>query len=675
MTTTHDSSVAKRPVETGSRHVLVWVFLILFAVFMSWAIWTTKPLQSANDRSRWSTVWSLVERGTYQIDEIQENNGWFSIDKVRHQPAGTNEYHFYSSKPPLFSTMVAGLYWIQKHICGLDMLQQTQVACESLLLIVNLLPFCLGLLALEKSLRTLHVRPLTAAIVFGMAAFTSMLNPFLTTLNNHTPAATSLLFCLAALIRLESKRTTPDQTSTKDFAIVGFTAALVCCFELPAALFGLLSFFIVVGISFRKTLIAYTPAALLPLAAFLITNVICTDGIKPFYAYYGTEKYEYIHEGVPSYWMNPKGIDANAETALVYLFHCVLGHHGILSLTPVFLLVLPGWFWILRNSGATHWKKIGLLGVFLSVVILTFYLTRTKNYNYGGNTSALRWVLWLVPFWWYAMTPTVDRLLNSKRGVLVLLILATASGFSAIDSLQTAWRPNWIYRVAETQGWINYRTQIPPFAPRRFSVLRPTAALQRGVEYRFQGSEDAAGRSIVLTLVDLPDAGFNRMNSDNQVLRIEVRGRNQKVTQSAEVIVQVSKLKSGETVSLAMKSWSADLLPTKERQPFALNDLQDAEDWVIKLVQGLPSSKAYRSASERYMKYAGADGQTTAIRCDRGAARVPVEHPEFGDCWHRCDVFYSDELAFGVARWTITLTSADTGDVVEKETWTCRNLP
>src|SRR6266704_3362502 len=42
------------------------------------------PIFSANDRSRWCTVWSLVERGTYQIDEIIKVRGWNTIDKGRH---------------------------------------------------------------------------------------------------------------------------------------------------------------------------------------------------------------------------------------------------------------------------------------------------------------------------------------------------------------------------------------------------------------------------------------------------------------------------------------------------------------------------------------------------------------------------------------------------------------
>ena len=69
------------------------------------ALLNAKPLQSANDRSRWCTVWSLVERGTFQIDEIRHQPGWDSIDILR------DEGHFYSTKPPLLTVIVAGVTW------------------------------------------------------------------------------------------------------------------------------------------------------------------------------------------------------------------------------------------------------------------------------------------------------------------------------------------------------------------------------------------------------------------------------------------------------------------------------------------------------------------------------------------------------------------------------------
>src|SRR3954453_10779633 len=43
-----------------------------------------RPFLSANDRSRWMTVRSLVERGTYEIDSIVGQPTWDTIDMVQH---------------------------------------------------------------------------------------------------------------------------------------------------------------------------------------------------------------------------------------------------------------------------------------------------------------------------------------------------------------------------------------------------------------------------------------------------------------------------------------------------------------------------------------------------------------------------------------------------------------
>ena len=94
---------------------------------------------SANDRSRWCTVWSLVERGTYHIDEIIQEPGWDTIDKGRFRD------HFYSSKPPFLSTIVAGLYWTLKSAVGLDLLLKTHETVQVILIVINLVPWIAAL--------------------------------------------------------------------------------------------------------------------------------------------------------------------------------------------------------------------------------------------------------------------------------------------------------------------------------------------------------------------------------------------------------------------------------------------------------------------------------------------------------------------------------------------------
>ena len=96
---------------TDRRFAYAVIFAVALGLFTA-AVWRVKPLLSANDRSRWCTVWSLVERGSYQIDEIDDVPGWSTIDKVRQVG------HYYSSKPPVLSTIVAGVYWVERAVTG-----------------------------------------------------------------------------------------------------------------------------------------------------------------------------------------------------------------------------------------------------------------------------------------------------------------------------------------------------------------------------------------------------------------------------------------------------------------------------------------------------------------------------------------------------------------------------
>ncbi|MCA9051599.1 MAG: hypothetical protein KDA89_22830, partial [Planctomycetaceae bacterium] len=496
--------------------------LAVTAAYVLTAIGLSQPLQSANDRSRWCTVWSLGERGTWYIDEIDQNPAWSTIDKVRHRESEDQPWHFYSSKPPLLSVAVTGLYLIEKATLGYSLTDHTVTVTRLLLVLINGIPMIAALCSFRRNLHLLGASGAAVAAMLLIAGFGTMLNPYLTTLNNHTPGAVSLMFCLTAMNRLRLCR----ESLRRDMAVIGFTAALTVCFELPAALFGILSFlFVLLTISgsslnraavaqrdetrdaavpisefptagrmfrnvcdmipwgkdllqnVRLAAVSYVPAALIPLAAFFVTNIDCTGGVKPFYAYYGTEKYRYVHEGIPSYWMDPQGMDANQESTGTYLFHCVLGHHGLLSLSPILLLTPAGWWMSLRRkaSGANGTRaaefSFPVIGSVLTVVVLAFYLSRTQNYNYGGNSAALRWMLWLIPLWLYGMVPIVDRLLRRKRGWIAVFALLIPSAWSSFYSLQTPWRPNWIFQQLEDAGVIDYRTRIPPFSPPRYTVL------------------------------------------------------------------------------------------------------------------------------------------------------------------------------------------------------------
>ncbi len=99
----------------------------------------------------------------------------------------------------------------------------------------------------------------------------------------------------------------------------------------------------------------------------------------------------------------------------VYALNFFVGHHGIFSLTPVWLLSLLGMgLWIFRRGDArVRWSTGAIFAI--SAVVVAFYLTLPPLHrNYGGSTSGLRWLFWLAPLWLLVMLPAAD-LLASRR--------------------------------------------------------------------------------------------------------------------------------------------------------------------------------------------------------------------------------------------------------------------
>lgn len=646
----NNSSARTIPMQ---RDVVGLSILLASIAFAGWSILNSVPLQSANDRSRWCTVLSLVERGTYHIDAIDADPRWHTIDKVRFRHDDTAPWHFYSSKPPLFSTIVAGVYWVQKVVTGDDLQSTPNMVSRRILLVVNLLPWCLALFSFRRSLRLLHVQGSALWVMLAVAGLCTMLNPYLNTLNNHTPAAVSLIFCLSAMVRI-SIAGTPE---SRDFAIVGITAAFTTCFELPAALFGIISFLFVVISDRRKTLTAYIPCAVLPLAAFFITNYIVTGGIKPFYAYYGKEPYVYVHEGVPSYWSSPRGIDANTESPWVYFLHCTIGHHGILSLTPVFLLSIAGWLGWGQTSETRSYRAVRWIGCLLTCVVLVFYLTRTQNYNYGGNSAALRWMLWLGPFWWYAMVAPVQRLTSSKSGLAFVVLLAAGSAYSSLEARANPWKPGWLFRRMESVGWIDYSTRVPPFNPPRYSVISDLSPNTTGSWVCRESGERlrlSAGEAITI-------------GGDEFVpLHIELTSSSGSA-RSTNTVVFLDRFSAGQKTERWLAAQPDDW---PESQP-----KQAAARWVANLLRGLPSSKPFNAEGPLHFRYVREDGSRWAIATDRGAARVRIPTAENSNAaFQRCDVRYSPDVPFGVAFWLVR-TLDESSATLSSRRWVSEDLP
>jgi hypothetical protein len=165
-----------------------------------------RPFLSANDRSRWLTIRSLAERGTFEIEDFSAEPGWDTIDSVVH-PGKDGKLHLYSSKPPLLSVILAGPYWLVTQLTGWTLGDHPFLLGRFMLLLYGMFPLAIVITisccCIELSGTTDRGRIWSAASM----AFGTLLTTFAVALTNHSFAAAcaaASLYCILLITKKKS---------------------------------------------------------------------------------------------------------------------------------------------------------------------------------------------------------------------------------------------------------------------------------------------------------------------------------------------------------------------------------------------------------------------------------------------------------------------------------------
>jgi len=419
------------------------------------------PMHGVNDRSRWETIYSLAERGAYNIDKTPWPD---TIDRVRLHG------HFYSSKPPLLETLLAGEYLLLKKLSfgRLSFRTSPETVIRLIVASVNLVPLVIFLALFSRLLDRLAPDPWVRAYTMTAAGLGTFLTGFSITLNNHTIAGFSFFFALypAFLIWREGRR------APRLFAVAGLFAGFAAVNEFPA-----LAFLVALGGGLawkarRQTLTWFLPLALLPIAGHFVTNYLVTGDLTPAYAH----KSAYVYPG--SYWLidpasgrlvgsevDPatgsftgqigKGIDNQYEPWPIYLFNMLVGHHGIFSLSPIFIFTLLG-VWRSLRSPNNSLRAFAALAAFLTLLLLVFYTFFAGQRNYGGMCCGLRWFFWLIPLWLMLLPEGLQSKAAHRwfRGMALGFLLVSA--VSVFYCARNPWVRPWIQQYLYYKQWIKY---------------------------------------------------------------------------------------------------------------------------------------------------------------------------------------------------------------------------
>jgi hypothetical protein len=293
----------------------------------------------------------------------------------------------------------------------------------------------------------------------GAATMGTFLNTFATVLNNHVVGAVSAAVALYAAVRIAYD----GERRLRYFVIAGLAAAFTAADELPALTFlGLIGLLLLWNAP-RQTIVAFVPAMLVVVVAFFATNWIAHESLRPPYMHRSETDssdnwyhFEYEHKGrtIESYWLDRKGIDKGEPSKLTYALHVLVGHHGVFSLTPIWLLSFAGaLMWLWSPDASRRQLAAGILLASLICLVFFIALRPLQDRNYGGMTSGFRWMFWFAPLWLVVMLPAADRLARSAAGMAFAALLLTFSVLSASYPTWNPWTHPWIYNWMEATGW------------------------------------------------------------------------------------------------------------------------------------------------------------------------------------------------------------------------------
>ncbi len=449
-------------------------------------------------------------------DPKTKRRTWATIDMVRHR-GRDGKQHYYSSKPPLLSAMHAGVYAAVRSVTGLSLLKQPFTTARVILVLVNLIPLVICWWLWARYWQRSCTNEWTFTFAMAAMLWGTFTTTFANTLNNHLPGALSAglsLWALLQIIEFGDRRwrmfllagLSAAMTAVCELPALAWTAAvsvLLLQIDFRRALISLSITLIPMAIAFAVVNYAAHGDLRPPYAhravGELVTeaeNAGSVDALKKALQQKGFELSEKTtlgpsrtpgvrklwDEGTQfqfavvgddgqsarihhwddwydypkSYWYpdQKKGVDLGEPSQVRYLFQTTFGHHGVFSLTPIWLFVPVGIWCVWLSSRGTFFQRVTdhrtqlMFAIAITTLIcFSFYIARPiEDRNYGGVSCGFRWMFWFAPLWCWLLALGVSKLQSTawRAAAIVALLISV---FSATFPWNNPWTSPWLMQI------------------------------------------------------------------------------------------------------------------------------------------------------------------------------------------------------------------------------------
>lgn len=420
-------AAADPPADTPKQLTayLVTLLIGLSALMVMWHL-QDSSLDNANTGSRYGTIESLVDQGTYYIDKSQYRN---TPDKFK---VGKK---LVSSKPPTLPTYGAAVYWTYQKITGRTIVSHEGEVVWIVSLMTGWLAHVVLLIYLYRFCQLLLKRQLAIILTVAAGGFAYLGAAYATAINNHSIAAAMSLVGFYYAFRIRNSH----RAHWRHWIFCGLVLGFLPSIDIPSLALSAAVGVYLLTYDWKRTLLIYVPCLLPGLVAQLGLSYFTTGSFKPAYGNSELKNFS------GNYFRHVKtGIDALKEPKHIYAFNVLLGHHGLFSMTPLFFFSVWEIGRRLRRR-ARHLPEL-LVVIAMSVAITGFYIWRTRNY--GGWCVGMRWFIPFMPLLLLYFGLWLDRV-NLKRTTWAVVLSAfLVSAFHVQDGLTSPFQfsvwHNWL---------------------------------------------------------------------------------------------------------------------------------------------------------------------------------------------------------------------------------------
>ncbi|MBI3846422.1 MAG: hypothetical protein HY292_17475 [Planctomycetes bacterium] len=355
-----------------------------------------------SESSRFALVESLVERGTFAIDDSTFAD---TVDRAR---IGN---HWYSDKPPLLSVVSAPVYALL-HACGLSFRETPRTTIYLMSLLVSGASLAFLALLFFRALPNLGVDGADRWLQTAGAAFGTLAFAFATTFSNHAVSALALFAGAVSFL---------DRAAFRAGLFLGAAAAI----EIPVGglFLAVLGIVLVVESAHERRwqrLATFVIGGAIPIAATAALGLLAYGDPRPAYLIPEAFRFEgSLHTG-----SGFAGI-SGAPARLAYAVHALVGNRGLFVHSPVVVLVVPAVVILAMRRDEPHRRDRLVLAV-SAVATIVFHLLQTSDG--GGWAWGFRFFTAISPLLLFVAAPFLARARAAFVALLVPSVLLALLG-------------------------------------------------------------------------------------------------------------------------------------------------------------------------------------------------------------------------------------------------------